>query len=165
MREVDVRHPVEGDLLGRHFTVTGLSTAFEGTVAWHLEDERGTRLQEGSFQGGSMGVFAEFSGEVTLDAAISRPMPATLVVYGDNPALPDGESPGISTNRVPVVLVPGMQGFVLHDVERGDTLSRIARDGDHGPSSVAAIVAANPGLIEDPDHIEVGWQLRVPLLS
>lgn len=163
MRQIDVRHPHEGDVLGARLTIAGLGTAFEGTVQWHLEDSDETRLQEGFLQGGSMGLFAEFVGEVVLATTVTAPTAATLLVYGDNPALPEGESPGISTNRIPVVLVPGAQGFVVHEVVRGDTLSKIARENGYGTSSVAAIVAANRDRISNPDHIQVGWRLRVPI--
>lgn len=164
MRDVDVRHPREHDILGQSFTIAGLGTACEGTVAWHLEDVNGHRLQEGFVQGGSMGLFREFVGEVTLDAGITEPAGATLLVYGDTPALPDeGESPGFSTTRIPVVLVPGAQGFIVYEVQPGDTLSEIAWNNGDGQSSVQAIVVANRDRVQDPDHIEVGWQLRVSI--
>ncbi|MBA2551074.1 MAG: LysM peptidoglycan-binding domain-containing protein [Nocardioidaceae bacterium] len=60
-------------------------------------------------------------------------------------------------------MFPDLQGWLLYRVDRGDTLTGIVRKAkDFGRSSVKQIVAANPR-ITDPDHIEVGWRLRIPL--
>ncbi len=47
-------------------------------------------------------------------------------------------------------------------VERGDTLSGLALDHLGAAGRWPRIAAANSELIEDPDHIEVGWRLVVP---
>ncbi|PFG18320.1 LysM domain-containing protein [Propionicimonas paludicola] len=47
-------------------------------------------------------------------------------------------------------------------VERGDTLSELALEHLGAASRWPKIAAANRGLISDPDHIEVGWRLRIP---
>lgn len=49
-------------------------------------------------------------------------------------------------------------GFVLHTVQRGEWLSRIARQYE---TTVAAILAINPD-ISNPSRISVGQQIRVP---
>lgn len=48
-----------------------------------------------------------------------------------------------------------------HVVERGDTLSELAEEHLGAASRWPKIARANP-IIEDPDHIEVGWKLRIP---
>ena len=60
-------------------------------------------------------------------------------------------------------MFPDLAGWLLYRVEPGDTLRGIARKlRDFGRFTVTQIVAANPG-ITDPDHVEVGQRLRIPL--
>jgi hypothetical protein len=47
-------------------------------------------------------------------------------------------------------------------VREGDTLSGLARDQLGAASRWPRIARANRDLIEDPDHIEVGWKLVIP---
>ncbi|MCA0296567.1 MAG: LysM peptidoglycan-binding domain-containing protein [Actinobacteria bacterium] len=47
-------------------------------------------------------------------------------------------------------------------VERGDTLSELALDHLGAAGRWPRIAAANSDLIDDPDHIEVGWRLVIP---
>ncbi|MCE1173829.1 MAG: LysM peptidoglycan-binding domain-containing protein [Propionibacteriales bacterium] len=48
-----------------------------------------------------------------------------------------------------------------HVVERGDTLSELAEEHLGAASRWPKIAQANP-IIEDPDHIEIGWKLEIP---
>jgi len=60
-------------------------------------------------------------------------------------------------------MFPNLQGWLLWRVTPGDTLTSIVREASgFGKTTVAQIVAANDQ-IEDPDLIEVGWKLRIPL--
>jgi nucleoid-associated protein YgaU len=62
-----------------------------------------------------------------------------------------------------VVMYPDMRGWLLYRVESGDTLTAIVRKArDFGRTTIAQIVAAN-SQIEDPDVIQVGWRLRIPI--
>lgn len=47
------------------------------------------------------------------------------------------------------------------DVQAGDTLWGLAATHLGDPTRYPEIVEANPGLITDPDHIEVGWDLTI----
>ena len=53
----------------------------------------------------------------------------------------------------------GAGSYVTYTVQRGSTLSMIARK--YG-CTVAEILAANSGLIKNPNRIYVGWQLKIP---
>ena len=59
---------------------------------------------------------------------------------------------------MPVIVIGGMQGYSLHQVVRGDTLTAIARDTG---STVQKIAVANR--LQDPNRILVGQVLRIPL--
>lgn len=54
---------------------------------------------------------------------------------------------------------PGTGSYVTYTVQKGSTLSMIARR--YG-CTVAEIPAANSGLIKNPNRIYVGWQLKIP---
>lgn len=163
--DVRVRQPAKHDLVAKEFTVSGIGAGFEGTIGMRVLNPAGTVIGTGHAQseGGGYGVGA-FTGTVTLTR---MPRPGTrcrLEVFGDNPGLPDeGPSPGFNTRRVEVIVFPELAGWLLHRVDSGDTLTSIIRElRDYGRFTVAQIVAANPR-ITDPDVIEVGWRLRIPL--
>lgn len=52
-----------------------------------------------------------------------------------------------------------VHAYVTYTVQKGSTLSMIAKK--HG-CTVADIMAANSGLIKNPNRIFVGWQLKIP---
>lgn len=163
--DVRVRQPARDDLVGRRFRVAGVGAGFEGTIGMRLLNPRGKVIATGSAQsaGGGVGV-GEFATTLELDTAPRPGTRCTLEVFGDNPGLPDeGPRPGFDTRRVEVIVFPDLAGWLLYRVEAGDTLTEIVRRlRDFGRFTVAQVVAANPR-ITDPDHIEVGWRLRVPL--
>ena len=78
----------------------------------------------------------------------------------------DGEPAGYAAqikSWLEVIMFGNMRGWLLYRVDAGDTLSGIVREvRPFVRTSVAQIVAANPR-IEDPDVIQVGWRLRIPL--
>ena len=85
----------------------------------------------------------------------------TLQVFGDNPGPGSRKRPARGRGDH----VPDLVGYLFYRVEKGDTLTGIARKArDFGRTTVAQIVAANPQ-IEDPDLIQTGWKLRIPISS
>ena len=163
--DVRVRQPANDDLVGRRFVVAGVGAGFEGTIGMRLLNQQGKVIGTGSAQskGGGVGV-GEFSATLGVDRPPRVGTRCTLEVFGDNPGLPDeGPSPGFNTRRVKVIVFPDLAGWLLYRVEQGDTLSGIVRTlRGFGRFTVSQIVAANPR-ITDPDHIEIGWRLRIPL--
>ena len=163
MRLIEVRQPREHDVIGRRFTLAGFGTGFEATVLWRVLGEDGTPLAEGLVQGaGSMGVLQDFGHDVLLPSSISaRGDHVALQVFGDDAS---GENPpGTDLNEVRVTLFTGLQGWRLHEVVRGDTLSEIARDVGEN-TRFQDVFEANRDVLSDPDEISPGQVLRVPLL-
>ncbi len=162
--DVRVRQPLQHDLVGRKFVVTGIGNGFEGTIGIRVVDGRGRVLAEDAAQssGGMAGV-GEFSVRVTVQAPPRDGSRLTVQVFGDNPGLPgEGPSPGFNLREVEVIMFADLRGFLLYRVERGDTLTSIVRKvRDHTRTTVAQVVAANPR-ITDPDTISVGQRLRIP---
>ena len=52
----------------------------------------------------------------------------------------------------------------IHTVEKGDTLSKIAKQYYGDASKWKAIHEANRDLIANPDLIQIGWALKIPQL-
>ena len=160
--DIVVRQPVRDDLVGREFTVTGIGSGFEGTIGLRLLNRNGRVLAEGSAQSsGGMAAVGEFSTRLSVSHPPRPGTRLTLQAFGDSPG--PGPQPGTDLREVEVVMYPDLHGFLLYRVDRGDTLTGIARMArDFGRTTVPQIVAANPR-ITDPDVIKVGWKLRVPL--
>jgi nucleoid-associated protein YgaU len=162
LSDVRVRQPAKGDLVGRQFTVTGIGTGFEGTIGMRLLNRNGKVIATASAQAaGGMAALGEFTTTMKVASPPRAGTKLTLQVFGDNPG--PGPGPGSDVRSVEVVIYPDMRGWLLYRVESGDTLTAIVRKArDFGRTTIAQIVAANPQ-IEDPDVIQVGWRLRVPI--
>jgi phage tail protein X len=165
--QVKVRQPAPQDLVADEFIVSGIGSGFEGTVGLRVLDARGREIATGGAQsaGGMAGV-GEFSATLTIASPPRAGSRVTLQAFGDNPGLPgEGPSPGFDLVEVPLIVFPGMRGWILYRVVSGDTLTSIRRQlGPFTKATVAQIVAANPR-VEDPDVIRVGQRLRVPQLD
>jgi nucleoid-associated protein YgaU len=108
-----------------------------------------------------MGALSEFTTTMKVASPPRAGTRLTLQVFGDNPG--PGPGPGSDVRSVEVVMFPDMRGWLLYRVESGDTLTAIVRKArDFGRTTIAQVVAANPQ-IEDPDLIQVGWRLRIPI--
>ncbi len=163
--DVRVRQPRKNDLVSDRFVVAGIGAGFEGTIGIRVLGPGGKVLANDSAQssGGGIGV-GDFTARVHLSHPPRPGTPLTIQVFGDNPALPDeGPSPGFNTREVEVIFFPDSHGFLIYRVESGDTLTVIVRKLKvFTRTTVSQIVKANPR-IQDPDQIQIGWRLRVPL--
>jgi hypothetical protein len=67
---------------------------------------------------------------------------------------------------VPVIygprIVSGYLGFRVH-VASGDTLSKIERERKATPACSPGSFAATPRVINEPNHVFVGQQLKIPI--
>ena len=150
---IQLRQPLAWDLIGRKVAIAALGTAFEATYGWVIRAPYGV-LAEGFFTAGSTGLLESFVHEAPVDTDFVGQ--ATFELFGDDPS--GMRDPGLDTQSVPVIVIGGMQGYLLHQVVRGDTVSAIART--YG-STVQKIAVASR--LKDPNKIQVGQVLRVPL--
>ena len=164
LSDIRVRQPAKQDLVGRQFTVAGIGTGFEGTIGMRVLNRAGKVIATGfANSSGGMAAIGEFSTTLQVKTPPRAGTPVTLQVFGDNPG--PGPGPGSDLREVEVIMFPDLIGYLLYRVERGDTLTGIVRKArDFGKTSVAQIVAAN-SQIKDPDVIQTGWKLRIPISS
>ncbi len=162
LSDIRVRQPAKGDLVGRQFTVTGIGTGFEGTIGMRLLNRAGKVIATGfATSTGGMAAIGEFTTTLKVKSPPRAGTPVKLQVFGDNPG--PGPGPGSDLREVDVIMFPDLRGWLLYRVEKGDTLTGIVRKArDFGKTTVPQIVAAN-AQIKDPDLIQIGWQLRIPL--
>ena len=150
---IHLRQPQAWDVVGRRVAIAALGTAFEASYTWVIRAPDGV-LAEGSFTAGAMGLLESFVHEAAVETDYIGQ--ATFELAGDDPR---GERDmGLDTQSVPIIVIGGMEGYQLHQVVRGDTVSAIARATG---STVAKIAAASR--LRDPDKIQIGQVLRVPL--
>lgn len=149
---IQLRHPLAQDIIGDNLTIAAVGTAFEATYGWKLL--AGDRvLADGYFTAGSMGSMAGIVHEERLD--VDYVGPATLQLYGDT-----GHDDGlpVDLNEMPVIVIGGATGYIPHQVQKGDTVTALAKT--YG-STVEKIAAASR--LTDPDQIRTGQLLRIPI--
>ena len=150
---IQLRQPQPWDLVGRTVAIAALGTAFEASYGWVIRAPDGV-LAEGTFTAGAMGLLESFVHEAAVDTDYVGQ--ATFELAGDDPR--GVRDAGLDTQSVSIIVIGGMEGYQLHQVVRGDTVSAIARATG---STVAKIAAASR--LRDPNKIQVGQVLRVPL--
>ena len=158
---IEVRQPAPHDIVHNPVHVSGLSTAFEGTVVLRLRDAHGDLVAEHFFTGGANGEYAVFAEDIAA-AHVPATREGVLEVFEESAR--DG-SP-VNLVAVPIVfgiaLVHEYRGFALHTVEPGDTLSKIAASVYGDASQWRVVHDANRHTINDPDLIHPGQVLRIP---
>ncbi len=155
---LSLRQPQPNDLVGSTLAIAALGTAFEASYSWRLV-HGGNVLAEGFFTAGSMGVLSPFVHEAAVESVTHRGS-ATFELAGDDPSEGEGV-PDLA--RVPVVIVPGAQGYLPYQVVKGDTLHKIVREHkDWGDLVTVENIAAASGL-PDPNKIRPGQILRIPV--
>ena len=86
--------PTEGATTSSPVSIQGYGTAFEGTISWEVT-KGGTKVAEGSTQGGSNGEFGDFSDTVQLD-------PGTYQIRAFEASAEDGSAIHVDTKTFTV---------------------------------------------------------------
>ncbi len=151
------------DLVGSPVQIGGIGTGFEATINY--------RIHEGHDEvtgfvtvGGGTGEHAQFQKRVGVARAAFTLDRLFVEVF--EVSAKDGSELHKVTRQVLLAtrMVKGYVGFREHTVKKGDTLTKIARK-HYGTDDFQPIFRANVHLLDDPDVIQIGQVLRVPIGS
>jgi Immunoglobulin-like domain of bacterial spore germination/LysM domain len=156
-----IRQPQAHDIVDDPIQVSGISTAFEGTIQVRVRDRNGVKISQQFFTvpGGSL--LGNFQLTMLLKT-IPKTTSGTLEVFEGSPK--DGSE--IHKVSIPIIfgraLIDPYFGFSQHTVQQGDTLSSIAKTFYGNSSLYPRIFEANRDLLSSPEKIALGQVLRVP---
>lgn len=158
---ISVRHPRAHDIVDDPVEVAGVGTGFEGTLQARLRNAAGKEIAERFFSAGGTGIWGNFFFRIDVPGVPAKPA-GTLEVF--EISAKDGSE--IHKRVVPIVfgraLVDPFQGFALHTVQSGETLSAIAQQWYADAARFRTIFDANRNQLTDPDVIFPGQVLRIP---
>ena len=158
---ISVRHPRQNDIVDDPVEVAGVGTGFEGTLVARLRNAAGQEIAQRSFQAGGTGIWGSFFFRIDVPGVPNRPR-GTLEVFESSAK--DGSE--IHKHVVPILFGRALQnpyqGFAVYTVKAGDTLSSIAQDFYGDPARFRTIFEANRNVLDDPDEIFTGQELRIP---
>jgi hypothetical protein len=158
---ISVRHPRQNDIVDDPVEVAGVGTGFEGSLVARLRNAAGQEIAQRSFQAGGTGIWGNFFFRIDVPSVPNRPR-GTLEIF--EVSAKDGSE--IHKRVVPILygraLVDPYQGFTVYTVKPGDTLSSIAQEFYGDPDRFRTIFQANRNVLDDPDEIFPGQELRIP---
>ena len=158
---ISVRHPRPDDIVDDPVEVAGVGTGFEGTLVARLRNATGQEIAQKSFQAGGTGIWGSFFFRIDVPGIPNRPR-GTLEVF--EPSAKDGSE--LHKRVIPILFGRALQnpfhGFAVYTVEQGDTLSSIAEQFLGDASRFRTIFDANRNVLDDPDEIFPGQELRIP---
>jgi len=158
---ISLRHPRAHDIVDDPVEVAGVGTGFEGTLQARVRDASGNELAQRSFEAGGTGIWGNFFFRIDVPGIPSRPR-GSLEVFEIS------ANDGSEINKQVVRLVFGRalvdpyHGFAVHTVQAGDTLSAIADQFYGDRARFTTIFEANRNVLDDPDVIFPGQELRIP---
>ena len=158
---ISVRHPRANDIVDDPVEVAGVGTGFEGSLVARLRNATGQEIAKRSFQAGGTGIWGNFFFRIDVPSVPSRAR-GTLEIF--EVSAEDGSE--IFKRIVPILFGRALQnpyqGFTVHTVRSGETLSSIAQDFYGSPGRFRTIFEANRNVLDDPDEIFPGQELRIP---
>ena len=158
---ISVRHPRQNDIVDDPVEVAGVGTGFEGTLVARLRNAAGHEIAQQSFEAGGTGIWGNFFFRIDVPGVPNRPR-GTLEIF--EASAKDGSE--LHKRVIPILFGRALQdpyhGFAVYTVKSGDTLSSIAQEFYGDPDRFRTIFQANRNVLEDPDEIFVGQELRIP---
>ena len=158
---ISVRHPRQNDIVDDPVEVAGVGTGFEGSLVARLRNAAGKEIAQRSFQAGGTGIWGNFFVRIDVPSVPNRPR-GTLEIF--EVSAKDGSE--IHKRVVPILfgrsLVDPYHGFTVYTVKSGDTLSSIAQEFYGDQARFRTIFQANRNVLDDPDEIFPGQELRIP---
>src|SRR4051812_9033341 len=155
---ISLRHPRAHDLVDDPVEVAGVGTGFEGTLSARLRDHNGNELADRSFDAGGPGIWGNFFFRIDVPGIPADPR-GTLEVF--EVSAKDGSD--LHKHVVPIVfgrsLIDPFNGFAVHTVQAGDTLSSIAQEFYGDPAKFTIIFEANRDQLNNPNVIHPGQEL------
>ncbi|AXS42279.1 Gmad2 immunoglobulin-like domain-containing protein [Breoghania sp. L-A4] len=158
----EIQQPKPYDLVGSPVLVGGIGNGFEATLQFRIHE--GHDEVSGHFNvGGGTGEHGQF--QLAIDVSNAAFALDRLFVEIFEESAQDGSE--INKVIVPVIygprIVPGYIGYRLYEVQPGDTLSAIANAHYGDPARFPDIVRANPLVIDNPNLIFPGQELKIPI--
>jgi nucleoid-associated protein YgaU len=155
--------PREFDLVGSPVQIGGIGTGFEATINYRIHEGH-DEVTGFVTAGGGTGEHAQFQKRVGVAKAAFTLDRLFVEVF--EVSAKDGSELHKVTRQVLLAtrMVKGYIGYREHTVKKGDTLTKIARK-HYGTDDFQPIFRANVHLLDDPDVIQVGQVLRVPIGS
>jgi hypothetical protein len=158
---ISVRHPRPDDIVDDPVEVTGVGTGFEGSLVARLRNASGQEIAKRPFQAGGTGIWGNFFFRIDVPGIPNRPR-GTLEIF--EASAEDGSE--IHKRAVPILFGRALQnpyhGFAVYTVQQGDTLSSIAQEFYGDSDRFRTIFQANRNILDDPDEIFPGQELRIP---
>jgi Immunoglobulin-like domain of bacterial spore germination/LysM domain len=158
---ISVRHPRQNDIVDDPVEVAGVGTGFEGTLVARLRNAAGQEIAQRSFRAGGTGIWGSFFFRIDVPGIPNRPR-GTLEVF--EASAKDGSE--IHKRVIPILFGRALQnpyhGFAVYTVRSGDTLASIAEEFLGDADRFRAIFQANRDVLDDPDEIFPGQELRIP---
>lgn len=154
---LDIQQPRPFDLVGPTILIAGNATAFEGTLTIRVSEGHD---EYSSFTTvGALGL-RQFQGSIDIPETNAFKLNRLFVTLADDTGNADGPAVVIPVLYGPLIL-PGYGGWRPYTVKPGDTLTKIAQQ-EYGTSDFQPIFQANQHIIDDPNLIFVGQDLRIP---
>ncbi|MEM9584695.1 MAG: LysM peptidoglycan-binding domain-containing protein [Pseudomonadota bacterium] len=158
---IEILQPKPFDLVGNTIMIAGNAVGFEGHLSISVSE--GHVEFNGAASAGAIAL-RQFQATIEIPAHPNFQLDRLFVTVRDDSAGGEG---GIPTVHVPVFygprILPGYVGYRNYTVAPGDTLSAISTSQYGDAGNVSVIQRANAHLIDDPNVIFPGQELRIPI--